>query len=112
MMGWQYGIFFAFAGHAALIDYPTAKGLQAIASQVWTNGGIVSAVCHGPAIFTNVVDLKTGEPIIKGKTITGFTTEAEYDMHLMDTLREWGSKMIDEHAAELGAKCKPSFAWS
>jgi hypothetical protein len=28
----EYGVFFASAGHAALYDYPTAKGLQAIAS--------------------------------------------------------------------------------
>jgi D-lactate dehydratase len=30
----EYGVFFASAGHAALYDYPTAKGLQAIAADV------------------------------------------------------------------------------
>ena len=40
----DYGIFFASAGHAALIDYPHAKGLQKIATDVWTSGGVVSAV--------------------------------------------------------------------
>ncbi|KAH8166710.1 hypothetical protein CIB48_g1567 [Xylaria polymorpha] len=30
----QYGVFYASAGHAALIDYPTASGLQKIAEQV------------------------------------------------------------------------------
>jgi hypothetical protein len=40
----QYGIFFASAGHAALIDYPKAIGLQKIAIQVWNQGGIVSSV--------------------------------------------------------------------
>lgn len=40
----QYGLFFASAGHASLIDYPDAKGLQSIAAKVYTNGGIVSAV--------------------------------------------------------------------
>ena len=40
----QYGIFFASAGHAALIDYPHAKGLQNIAIDVWVGGGIVSSV--------------------------------------------------------------------
>ena len=40
----QYGIFFASAGHAALIDYPHAKGLQKIAIDVWVGGGIVSSV--------------------------------------------------------------------
>jgi putative intracellular protease/amidase len=40
----QYGLFFASAGHASLIDYPDAKGLQNIASKIFTAGGIVSAV--------------------------------------------------------------------
>lgn len=40
----QYGIFFASAGHAALIDYPHATDLKKIAAKVWKNGGVVSAV--------------------------------------------------------------------
>lgn len=102
----KYGVFFASAGHAALIDYPTATALQNIASQVWANGGIVSSVCHGPAIFTNVIDLATNEPLIKGKKITGFTTEAEHDMKIYDELRSWKAEMVEELAARLGATCK------
>jgi D-lactate dehydratase len=104
--GSKYGVFYASAGHAALIDYPTATNLQKIASQVWANGGIVSSVCHGPALFANVVDLETNEPLIKGKTITGFTTEAEITMGIMPELRSWNSDMVEELAAKLGATCK------
>src|ERR1700744_585398 len=43
----EYGVFFASAGHAALYDYPCAKGLQAVASDVWNRGGVVGTVCHG-----------------------------------------------------------------
>ncbi|KIW88327.1 uncharacterized protein Z519_10895 [Cladophialophora bantiana CBS 173.52] len=102
--GKKYGIFFASAGHAALIDYPHAKGLQKIATDIWTQGGMVSAVCHGEAIYVGVIDPATGESIIKGKTITGFTTQAEYDMHVMELVRSWGEPLIDEWAAKLGAK--------
>jgi putative intracellular protease/amidase len=102
----KYGIFFASAGHAALIDYPTAKGLQKVATQVWASGGIVSSVCHGPAIFANVIDPATNEPLIKGKRLTGFTTEAEKDMKVYDELKSWNSELIDELAARLGATCK------
>jgi putative intracellular protease/amidase len=101
----QYGVFYASAGHAALIDYPTASALQNIASQVWANGGVVSSVCHGPAIFAGVVDTSTNEPLIKGKTITGFTTEAEHTMGIMAELRTWGNPMVEELADKLGAKC-------
>ena len=38
---WQeYGIFFASAGHASLIDYPDAKGLQGIAANMYDAGDI------------------------------------------------------------------------
>lgn len=102
----QYGVFFASAGHAALIDYPKARNLQKIAEEVWANGGVVSSVCHGPAIFANMIDRSTGEPLIRGKRITGFTTEAEYTMNIMDDLRSWKSEMVEEVATRLGAKCK------
>lgn len=45
--GDEYGLFFAAGGHAALIDFPDARRLQGIASRIYMNGGIVSAVCHG-----------------------------------------------------------------
>ncbi|KAJ4290431.1 plasma membrane heat shock protein [Kalmusia sp. IMI 367209] len=100
--GSKYGVFFASAGHAALIDYPHATDLKAIASKVWANGGVVSAVCHGPAIFPGINDAD-GKPIISGRKITGFTTQAEYDMKVMDALKSWGEPLVDEHAKVLGA---------
>ncbi|CAG7976805.1 unnamed protein product [Penicillium salamii] len=101
--GSQYGLFYASAGHAALIDYPTASSLQKIAEQVWANGGVVASVCHGPAIFANVLDKSTGEPVIKGRRMTGFTTEAEDTMGIMADLRSWGGEMVEELASRLGA---------
>ncbi|KAM0244532.1 hypothetical protein ACHAP5_006214 [Fusarium lateritium] len=101
--GSKYGLFYASAGHAALIDYPTATSLQKIAGEIWANGGVVSSVCHGPAIFAGLIDPTTNEPLIKGKRITGFTTEAENDMKIMDELRSWNSEMVEEVAARLGA---------
>ncbi|TDZ61831.1 Glutathione-independent glyoxalase HSP31 [Colletotrichum trifolii] len=73
----KYGLFFASAGHASLIDYPEAKGLQSIASEMYTDGGIISAVCHGGAIFPGIIDPATSKSIIAGKSVTGFTTEGE-----------------------------------
>lgn len=104
--GSKYGLFYASAGHAALIDYPTATNLQRIATQVWANGGIVASVCHGPAIFANIIDPVTKEPIIKGKTITGFTTEAEHTMGIMEDLTSWNTELVEDLAIRLGAKCK------
>ena len=84
----EYGVFFASAGHAALYDYPTAKGLQAIAADVWDRGGIVGTVCHGPAILPGIIDSKTDKSIVEGKTVTGFTIEGELIFNILDKLRQ------------------------
>ncbi|MCJ1455297.1 hypothetical protein MMC28_005651 [Mycoblastus sanguinarius] len=102
--GKDYGLFFASAGHAALIDYPHAGGLQSIATEIWTQGGVIAAVCHGAAIFPGISDPTTGKSVVSGRTITGFTTQAEDDMHVMDALRSWKEPLIDEWATKLGAK--------
>ena len=62
--------------------------------------------CHGEAIFPGVIDSKTGKSVIAGKTITGFTTQAEEEMGIMEPIRSWGEPLIDEWAKKLGAKCK------
>ncbi|RSH88412.1 uncharacterized protein EHS24_000957 [Apiotrichum porosum] len=98
----DYGLFFASAGHASLIDYPTAKSLQAIASEVYTNGGVVSAVCHGGAIFLGIND-KNGRPIIEGKTVTGFTNLGEEQLGHVETIKNWHVPTIEASAAQLGA---------
>ena len=61
--------------------------------------------CHGEALLPGVIDSATGKSVITGRTITGFTTEAEYDMHIMDALRSWNEPLIDEWAEKLGGKC-------
>jgi putative intracellular protease/amidase len=96
------------AVHAALLDYPTATSLQKIASKVWTRGGVVATVCHGPAIFggEGIIDLDTKEHIIKGRSITGFTTEAEVVMGIEEELRGWKQELVEDIAKRVGATCK------
>ncbi|WPH04014.1 class I glutamine amidotransferase-like protein [Acrodontium crateriforme] len=100
----DYGIFFASAGHASLIDYPDAKGLQSIAANIYSEGkGIVSAVCHGGAIFPGIIDPSTGKSIIDGKKVTGFTTRGEEEEGILDTIKSWKRPTIEASAADCGA---------
>jgi len=99
----EYGVFFASAGHSALYDYPTAKGLQAIATDIWDRGGIIGAVCHGPAIMPGIIDSKTGKSIIEGKTVTGFTIEGELIFNILDKLREDKVVPVVEAVTAVGA---------
>lgn len=99
----QYGLFFASAGHATLYDYPHARGLQSIAEDIYERGGVVSAVCHGPAILPGIKDKKTGKSIIDGKTVTGFTSLGEEQMNLMQKIKNDKVPTIEEGAADAGA---------
>ncbi|KAJ1722594.1 hypothetical protein LPJ53_003014 [Coemansia erecta] len=99
----DYGLFFASAGHATLFDYPTAKALIAIAEDVWARGGVVSSVCHGPAILPYIMDKQTGKSIIYGKKVTGFTDEGEVELGLMDKMNELDLVPISKAAEGAGA---------
>lgn len=99
----QYGIFFASAGHASLIDYPEATQLHRVASKVYSDNGIVSAVCHGGAIFPGVMNPVTTLPIIQGKRVTGFTTKGEEEEGVLDTIKSWNRPTIEKSAADAGA---------
>lgn len=99
----EYGLFFGSAGHAALYDYPTAHGLQAIAQDVWSRGGIVAAVCHGPALLPGVIDSQTGKSIIDGKTVTGFTVEGEVVLKVLDKLLADGVIPVVDAVTKVGA---------
>lgn len=69
------GIFYA-GGHGVMWDFPDNKELAAICSKIYENGGVVGAVCHGPAGLLNV-RLSDGRRLIKSKKANSFTNEEE-----------------------------------
>lgn len=72
----EYKAIFYAGGHGAMFDFPDNKKLAEIASTIYENGGIVSAVCHGPAGILNIL-LPDGSNLIKGKTLDSFTNAEE-----------------------------------
>ena len=99
----EYGLFFASAGHSALYDYPTAKGLQSVAGDVWERGGVVAAVCHGPVLLPGVIDQTTGKSIIEGKTVTGFSIEGELIFRILEKLKSDKVLTVIEAVSRVGA---------
>ena len=98
-----YGLFFASAGHGALYDYPSAKGLQRAAADVYGRGGIIGAVCHGPVLLPGILDANTGKSIIDGKTVTGFTTEGEMVLSVLEKLKSDGVQVVMDAVTKAGA---------
>ncbi|CAI4372841.1 AEH_G0013850.mRNA.1.CDS.1 [Saccharomyces cerevisiae] len=81
-----------------------AKDLQDIASEIYANGGVVAAVCHGPAIFDGLTDKKTGRPLIEGKSITGFTDVGETILGVDSILKAKNLATVEDVAKKYGAK--------
>ncbi|QQE13634.1 DJ-1/PfpI family protein [Planctomycetota bacterium] len=68
-------------GHGTMWDFPDNKPLQDIATKIYEFGGVVSAVCHGPAGLVNI-KLSNDQYLISGKEISAFTNEEEQSMNL------------------------------
>jgi putative intracellular protease/amidase len=69
------GIFLP-GGHGTMWDLPRSAALAAALAQTFERGGIVSAVCHGPAGLVNV-QLSNGAPLVAGKRVSAFTNAEE-----------------------------------
>jgi putative intracellular protease/amidase len=72
----DYAAIFYAGGHGTMWDFPDNIGLAGIARDIYEAGGVVSAVCHGPAALVNIT-LSDGTYLVAGKEVSAFTNEEE-----------------------------------
>jgi putative intracellular protease/amidase len=72
----EHQAIFIIGGKGAMFDLPKDAALQTLLGRHFDNGGVVAAVCHGPAALANVT-LKDGVALVRGRRMTGFTNEEE-----------------------------------
>ncbi len=72
----EYSAILYAGGHGTMWDFPENVELANIASQIYESGGIVAAVCHGPAALVNI-KLSDGRYLVEGKKLTGFSNAEE-----------------------------------
>jgi putative intracellular protease/amidase len=93
-----YAALFFAGGHGTMWDFPTSSEVHESIRNHYKNGGVVGAVCHGPAALVGVkID---GVPLVAGKTVTGFTNEEEAAVQLTDAM----PFLLETKLRELGAK--------
>lgn len=100
------GIFFA-GGHGAVWDFPTSPAVQTVTRAIWEQGGVVGAVCHGPAALTNVT-LSDGRPLVNGRRVAAFTDAEENAVGLTAVV----PFLLSTRLAELGALMQPGPDWT
>lgn len=72
----RYSAIFFAGGHGAMWDFPTTPAVNTVTRAIYEQGGIVSAVCHGPAALVNVT-LGDGTYLVAGKQLSAFTDDEE-----------------------------------
>lgn len=99
----DYSAIFFAGGHGAMWDFPGNEPLAEIAGKIYDNGGVVGAVCHGPAGLVNI-RLANGDYLVKGKEVAAFTNSEEKAVKL-DTVVPFllADKLVERGANHLPA---------
>lgn len=71
-----YKAVFCAGGHGTCTDFVDNPDVQGTVEKIYQQGGVISAVCHGPSAFVTARS-PGGTPIIEGKRMTGFCNEEE-----------------------------------
>lgn len=89
-----------FAGGKTLWDFPVSSELATLTASIYEQGGVVGAICHGPAALLNV-RLSNGDRLIEGKYISSFTNMEE---QLFSKAAEFYPFMLQDELTHSGAK--------
>lgn len=99
-------IFFA-GGHGAMWDFPTSEAVNEKTRAIWEAGGVVGAVCHGPAALVNV-KLGDGSYLVSGRKAAAFTDSEESAVGLQDVV----PFLLSTRLTERGADMQPGADWT
>lgn len=103
----DYDVVFYAGGHGTMWDFPDDTRLAGLARDVYEAGGVVAAVCHGPAGLVNVT-LSDGTHLVEGKRVSAFTNEEEAAVGLTDVVPFLLQTRLEERGAKHSGA--PNFA--
>jgi putative intracellular protease/amidase len=98
---------FVAGGHGTMWDLPTSADVAKRLSSTWQAGGVVAAVCHGPAALVSAKDA-AGASIVKGRRFTAFTNEEEAAVGLTKVV----PFLLESKLSELGGRFEGGPMWA
>lgn len=72
----QYQAIVFAGGHGTMWDFPDTPSVHDKAVKIYEAGGVLAAICHGPAALIRL-KLSSGVHLIKDKNVTGFSNVEE-----------------------------------
>ncbi|KAG5971441.1 hypothetical protein E4U55_001226 [Claviceps digitariae] len=83
----EFDAVFYPGGHGPMFDLVTDGQSVQLIREFYTAGKPVAAVCHGPIVLRDVVIGEgEGEPLVKGRKVTGFTNREEEQVQLSEAM--------------------------
>jgi putative intracellular protease/amidase len=92
-------------GHGPMWDLVNDRNSIALIEDFYNSGRPVAAVCHAPAVLNKVT--YQGQPIVKGKRVTGFTNSEEEAVHLTKVV----PFLVEDELKRLGGHFEKSGDW-
>lgn len=95
----RYDVVLYAGGHGVMWDFPGNSSLATIGRRVYEAGGVVAAVCHGPA---GLVDLTLGDGsyLVAGRRVAAFTNAEEAAVGLTEVVPFLLADRLVERGAE------------
>ena len=90
----RYDVMVVAGGQGPMFTFEQAESLQRKFVEFYESGKVAAALCHGAAVL-RYAKLSSGEPLVKGKTVTGFAN-VEEDFADQAT-RDAGAMADDQH---------------
>lgn len=92
-------------GHGPMWDLAESPVSIALIESFYHSGKPVAFVCHAPGVLRHVT--YQGEPLVKGKRITGFTNEEEEEVQLTKVV----PFLVEDELKRLGGKFEKVANW-
>jgi len=94
-------------GHGPLWDLHNDKYSVGLIEGFIAAGKPVATVCHAPAVLLKAKD-KNGDPLVKGKKVTGFSNSEEAAVELTDVV----PYLLEDQLVDLGGVYQKGDDWS
>ena len=94
----EYQAILFVGGHGTMWDFPDDQSLAQVAASIYEAGGVVGAVCHGPAALVNL-KLSNGQYLVNGKQVAAFTDDEERAVDLHEVVPFLLAKTLQQRGA-------------
>jgi putative intracellular protease/amidase len=105
MRSQDFDTVFYVGGHGPMWDLAESPTSIALLESFYNSGKTIALVCHSPGVLRHVT--YKGEPLVKGKRVTGFTNEEEAEVKLTKVV----PFLVEDELTRLGAKFEKVANW-